>query len=181
MRIFFAINLPKELTEQLSSFIDTQKNNVELGKLRWVKPEHLHITLRFLAHIEKEQLMPLIEAVNETLQQKHLEPFVLQTTQIIYFPKNNPRVLSLGISQHDALSKVVEMISIDTELMGFPREKREYLPHLTLARFKETPKLPLPKLDFPISEIPVNEIVLYKSKPTSEGSHYTKLHVFKIG
>ena len=180
MRIFFAINLPKELIENIDKFMEEQKNNTRLGKLRWVKPEHLHITLRFLGHVQKEQLMPLIEAVNETMHQKHIEPFTLETTGVISFPKEQPRVLSLGISNNDSLSKLVELVTLDTELMGFPREKRNFLPHLTLARFKLPPTLPLPTLEFPQSEIPVNDITLYKSKPTAEGSHYTKLHVFKI-
>lgn len=179
MRIFFAITLEDTAKKTLIDFIEKQKRNKALENMWWTKHDHLHITLRFIGHIEEDKLSELIQVIETQLEQQKTKSFIVNTKEIILFSTHHAKILSLEIEPNEALINIVELINSAAESIGFEREKRNFLPHLTLGRIKNNLLSPLPDLSLNPFQIPVNNIVLFKSKPTQEGSQYIQRHVFK--
>ncbi len=180
MRVFFAITLEESAKKTLSEFIIFQKRNSAFENMWWTKPENLHITLRFLAHIEEEKLSQLTQAIDSKIKNENVQPFFLNTKEIILFSTSHAKILSLNIESNEEILKLVKLINTETELIGFEKEKRSFLPHLTLGRIKNTLLIPLPDLSLPTLQLPINKIILFESKPTQEGSHYIQRHIFTL-
>ena len=131
-RIFFAVPLSDEFTEVMKH---AQKEMQDMpGKIKWVKPEKIHLTLKFVGDTEPEKLEDLYSAIDDL--QLH-GAFEIALTETGIFPNpRRPRVLWVGIEKNDALAEIAE--KIDEKLAGFDvdRETRDYHPHLTLGRVK---------------------------------------------
>lgn len=135
MRTFIAVNFPEDLKKEVLRVYQDLKHRIK-GSVRWVTPENLHFTLKFLGEISEDEIFPVTDAVSRAIQSR--EPFSLSLDGPGVFPNiTRPRVLWLGVQQGQAELKALHQ-SIDSELegLGFPRERRSYYPHLTLARFK---------------------------------------------
>lgn len=180
MRVFFAITLEAQTKTALTDFIHTHKTKNSIKNIYWTKPDHLHITLRFLSHIDEEKLSLLIKNVETQLTQQKIKPFSLNSNDILLFSTRHAEILTLKIESNDSLVTLVELINVETENLGFQREKRDFKPHITLGRIKNNLMTPLPNFSIPSLQFQVNKISLFESKPTEEGSHYIERYVFNI-
>ncbi len=136
MRTFIAADMSDEARDGLASFL-SQLRAVELEKLRWVQPEAVHLTLKFLGEIEQERVGPVLSAVKESCV--GASPFGLSTGGLGCFPnRRSPQVVWLGLEgDMEALSEL--QAKLDGELnstAGLPLETRPFRPHLTLARVR---------------------------------------------
>lgn len=133
-RTFIAIELPEDVRARAAALI----NRLESGSMhvKWVAPSKLHWTLKFLGEVTDEELARVCRCVTRVAQSH--DPFHLQVAGTGAFPNSGrPRTIWLGTSQgsqpmvalHDAL---------DAELhkLGFRREGRQFVPHLTLGRVR---------------------------------------------
>lgn len=180
MRLFVALDLPDEVREAVRELIAALK---PLGKsARWVRPEGMHITLKFIGHVEAEKL----GVIREALGSVHSGAAVgMRFRGVGFFPnERSPRVAWCGIEASKNLGQIAADIEHALEPLGIQREQREFAPHLTLARF-ESPaaarKLAdrakeMEKLEFGATR--ETEFHLYESVLKRSGAEYKKIASF---
>jgi 2'-5' RNA ligase len=184
MRTFIAIDLDKEIKDKLSSFL-LELDKVS-KKIKWAKKEGMHLTLKFLGEIE-EKMIPEVKSILEEISSK-CPSFILRLRGTGTFPerRKNPRVIWVGIEESKDLKALQAQLEQELEKKGFPREKREFHPHLTLGRIKPHSYLGSifsllesnKESDF--GEMEVKKIAFFQSilKPT--GAEYRVLSEFDL-
>jgi RNA 2',3'-cyclic 3'-phosphodiesterase len=131
MRVFIAIELPDQIRSGLAELESDLKPVT--NSARWVAPESIHVTLKFIGEIP-EQRLPAIDSALVGLSWK---PFTVTVRGIGFFPGNrSPRVFWAGL-EAASMEGLAERIDVRMEQLGFEKEKRAFRPHLTLARARE--------------------------------------------
>jgi 2'-5' RNA ligase len=163
---------------------------------RWVRPESLHITLKFVGEQTPEQ----VEAITERLRHIESSAFEIRCGGYGFFPTARAaRVFWIGIHAGPQLATLAANIDITVAELGVPREDRPFSPHLTLARGGGRSGSPRPlKGDVPnqvfavlekrlvaMSEpdfgtMTAREFILYQSHLSPAGSRYAKLQRFPL-
>jgi 2'-5' RNA ligase len=149
-----------------------------------VRPEGIHLTLKFLGDIEISQIEPVIVAMKKAAQE--VQPFKLHLGETGAFPNfQRPRVLWAGVDgEMESLRTLQQSIEKAVEGLGVEAERREYNPHLTLGRIRgaaseeEGQKVAQTLLDTNLDEslnIPVDSISLMRSTLTPTGAVYERL------
>ena len=180
IRTFIAIELSEEIHKELGTLIE-QLRPIP-GKINWVEPENVHLTLKFLGDITPEQIEQIKTVMNKA--KPDFAPFVLSLAALGAFPKlNYPRVIWVGIKKGSAESiKLANIFEEALAKIGFPKEKRAFHPHLTLGRIKliedrQAYRKIMEKIpQVPSVETQVEEITLFQSRLTPKGSIYTAIH-----
>ena len=189
IRSFIAIELPSELKTILGSF---QNEMASAGGsfVKWVSPDSIHITLKFLGNIFTEK----VEAISLAIEQAcaGTGPFTLKSGELGGFPNlKQPRVLWIGLHGDIDRVKLLQM-SIDNNLarLGFDKEKREFTPHITLARMRDKASpadhrkfgelIMNKRFDFRY-KIDVESINLMRSQLLPGGAIYSRLAQLKLG
>jgi 2'-5' RNA ligase len=134
-RIFVAVELDAPLRQAIT---DLERRLEDAGaRLRWVKPENLHFTLRFLGHISDAQLNRVKTAACAAAQ--GVAAFRIALAGLGAFPNaRRPQVVWVGIGKGgDNLRDLAERLDDTLARQRFPKEPRGFQPHLTLARVKE--------------------------------------------
>ena len=152
---------------------------------KWVRPENLHITLKFLGEIPSDKL----ESIKSALRAVTCEwPVGVNFRGLGLFPnERRPRVLWAGMEASRSLPDLAEAIEEALEKMGVAREEREFTPHLTLARSKDgkvSEKLRSALASHAASqfgEMSASAFHLIESKLKSTGPEYTTLESFPGG
>jgi RNA 2',3'-cyclic 3'-phosphodiesterase len=153
-------------------------------RARWVRPEGLHLTLRFFGEVPVEEVATLAEALKEALS--GLAAFPLELRGCGVFPeRGRPRVLFVPVAHPPkALFDLQTRAEECARALGFAPETRRFEPHLTVARFREREKEVGSILDafgsrsFGVS--PVGEAILFESRLSGEGARYEKLRAFPL-
>jgi 2'-5' RNA ligase len=149
---------------------------------RWVRPENLHLTLKFIGEAGETKLAAIRSALAGARSD---QPTTVIFRGLGFFPnEKRPRVFWAGIEASPNLKTLAAEIDRATEKLGIPREQRPFSPHLTLARF-EPPELP-EKLRSAIQEnsarefgsFRTNQYHLIESKLKPSGAEYTTLESF---
>ncbi|WP_156288571.1 RNA 2',3'-cyclic phosphodiesterase [Oceanobacillus salinisoli] len=127
---FIAIHLPEHLQDFFSVWQDALYD--KLPYKQWYNKKDLHITLKFLGAVEEQKFAELHKALKEV---KNLPAFNVNVGSIGTFgnPKK-PRVLWAGVEKNDNIMAVWKKVEQAAIQVGFPRENREYRPHITLAK-----------------------------------------------
>ncbi len=134
LRLFVAADIPHEIKMAIADAIASLKEGSPGG--RWVKPENLHITLKFIGEFEKEGLERL---ANEILAvAKRFAPFAVCLGGCGAFPSPaRARVLWIGMTEGGGeAAAIARKLDARLEKVGVKRENRDYRGHLTLARLK---------------------------------------------
>ena len=132
MRLFVALDLPEAVRHALAELIANLKPKSQGA--RWVQPENLHITLKFIGHVGNEKLSP----IQSTLSSIHTaQPIELRFRGIGFFPnERRPRAFWCGVAGSPNLAELAADIDRALVPLGIEAETRPFTPHLTLARFK---------------------------------------------
>lgn len=131
MRAFIAIELPPELKDKITKLI-SELQSAEFCDAKWVSEQQLHLTLKFLGEIKREDVTKVEFVLKEIAS--HAKSFPLQLAEIGHF---NQRVLWIGgNSGQDEMIKLANKIDAELHKLGFAKEEREFSVHLTLARIK---------------------------------------------
>jgi 2'-5' RNA ligase len=187
VRTFIAIDLSQEIKKVLSQLIEElDEMDKEHKKIRWIKKEGMHLTIKFLGDIGNEKI-PEIEKTLKNISEK-FESFVLKLKGTGTFPprSKNPRVLWIGIKEEETLKLLQHQMEADLEKLGFPRESRKFHPHLTLGRVKVFSNfrqilLLLEKYRERIfGEMKVEKITFFQSKLKPTGAEYSILSEFEL-
>src|SRR5271170_6200758 len=128
MRIFIGIDLDPDVRARIERFLEGVQGFAP--EARWVRPESLHITLKFIG----EQSASQVEAISERLRQIESNAFEIRSAGYGFFPTAKaPRVFWIGIQAGPQLAELAATIDMATSELGIAREERPYSPHLTLA------------------------------------------------
>jgi len=184
IRSFIAIPLPESMKAHIRKIQDNIRSKGL--KLRLVKPENIHLTLKFLGDIP----LPGIDAVSGAIAQtsENFKPVTLGAKGIGVFPGiKNPRILWVGLKgETHSLIQFQQSLEENLIPLGFEKEKRSFKAHLTIARIKDrvSPKDLLQVIEkygnIESETFTAHEIILYQSflKPT--GAVYTKLKAISL-
>jgi 2'-5' RNA ligase len=177
-RVFVAVDISAEARRRVSAYIEALRNEFPEVRVGWDKPEKLHLTLKFLGNTEEKQLRELQKRVEEI--SAGMTNFELQIAETGIFPNaRNPRVLWIDVKdQAGNLAKINSVLEAECEKIGFAREQRKYVPHLTIGRIREPNNardLAQKHLqnNFEPVEFAVPEIVIYESRLLPTGSVYS--------
>ena len=183
IRSFIAIELPEEVRRGLAK-LRSELERTEHRFAKWVDPEGIHLTLKFLGNIPLKQVAEVTKAIEEAAQ--GIPPFHLEISGLGAFPNlKQPRVLWVGIGgEIDTLLRLQQNIDFVLASLGFAKEERPFMPHLTLARvrqgaspmerknFGELAMSASFKASYPID---AKAVSLMRSQLTPDGAIYTRL------
>jgi len=135
IRTFIALELPQELKKALADLQAELRSRTDC--VRWVKPEHIHLTLKFLGPTEEGLVEPVARILSNLAQ--GVTPFRTQIAGLGAFPNSrNPKVIWVGMpGDQGNLLQFQEQLEDALAHVGFAKEKRSFSPHLTLGRVKE--------------------------------------------
>ncbi len=182
MRTFIAISLPQNVKARLAQLQETLKKSG--ADVKWVDPQNIHLTLKFLGEIDQQQIATITKAVEEVALTTG--SFRANLNILGAFPKLEfARVIWVGLENGDSQSKVIaQALEEKIEMLGIPKEKREFSSHITIGRVRSF--LKKDKLAQAITEenqnfgqekleFAVTAITLYKSTLTPKGPAYEAL------
>lgn len=133
LRSFIAIELPDTVKSALAGLQDDLKK--EGADVRWVKPDNIHLTLKFLGDMDEGLVVDAVEKLKGTCST--FPAFNLEICGTGVFPNmKSPRVIWVGIMQSPLLADLQSSIEDGMSALRFTREKRTFTPHLTLGRFR---------------------------------------------
>jgi len=188
IRSFIAIELPHNVKGGLAQ-LRSQLEQAEHPFVKWVAPEGIHLTLKFLGNVPLKQVAEITKAMEEAT--KGISAFHLEISGLGGFPNlKQPRVLWVGIKgEIDKLVSLQQNIDWALSPLGFAKEERPFVPHLTLARLREgaspAGKKSFGELvmstSFEISyPFDVGAVSLMRSQLTPVGAIYTRLFMTKL-
>jgi 2'-5' RNA ligase len=184
LRSFIAIELPGTVKAALLSL--QQELKTSGADVRWVRPDGIHLTLKFLGNIEDKIVDRVVEILKGTCRK--FQAFQCDVRGVGVFPgARAPRVLWAGIADHDALILLQQDIDAGMSSMGFERENRKFTPHLTLGRFRSSEgKMALldrmeAYKELHLGIIDVNHISLMRSDLGPAGAKYTRIAEIPLG
>jgi len=189
IRSFIAIELPEEAKEGLAR-LRKELDRDEHKFVKWVDPGGIHLTLKFLGNIPSKRITEITEAIKEAAQ--GISPFHLEISGLGAFPSlRQARVLWVGIGgEVDELSRLQQNIDSALAALGFAKEERSFVPHLTLARIRQGASPPERRsfgelVGSTIFEdkyhVEVEAINLMRSQLTPAGAIYTCLSAVGLG
>ncbi|HQE09198.1 MAG TPA: RNA 2',3'-cyclic phosphodiesterase [Bacillota bacterium] len=177
MRLFIAIDPSAEQKTSLQSLL--RRLSGSLDGVTWVRPEGLHLTLKFLGEQEEGILPDIIASMDKAAAS--MAPFNLQFGGAGVFPSpRRARVIWSGIrAGAEEVSYLASLLEKALAEKGFPVEKRSFIPHLTLGRLRRPqPGERIERLldeesSFATEPAKVRSMRLYESHLSSRGARYT--------
>jgi 2'-5' RNA ligase len=183
LRLFIAVELPDAVRERLAA-LQAELRPDGLDRLRWVRPEGIHVTLKFLGETPAGRRPAIEQAITQAASGVPAHELTLGRLGR-FGSRNSPRVLWVDVSgDTERLKALQKRVDDLVSPLGYPAERRDFAAHLTLARVPEGlgPRIaeamgraiettlvePLP--------IPVRELSLMRSQLRREGAVYTQLY-----
>jgi 2'-5' RNA ligase len=185
-RTFLAIDLPHRVRKRLAAW--TRTADAWPGRIGWVNPDQLHITLHFLAQLSDEALAELYRQVPRSVGQA--EPFELEIVGIKVIPPAGRRVRMIWASVGGdlrALQQIHAVLREGLQKLDLPTESRRYCPHVTLGRIRSCPnphalrQACKPFRDAPLGQLHVENVTIYSSTLTRKGPEYRVLENVPLG
>lgn len=184
-RCFVACSVGEEVRRSASRILE------ELSGIRadfkWVRPESLHVTLKFLGNVASDKIDSVCAALREISCEA--APFSVEFRGIRAFPGfRNPQVVWAGVTEGaQELGFLAQRVDEALGTLSFPRETRRFTPHVTLGRRRsargidELCKLMATLRDRPLGRNEIREVLLMKSTLRPEGAVYQCLASFPLG
>ena len=188
IRSFIAIELPQEIKVELARARDMLRPHGHPG-VKWVEPESIHLTLKFLGDIPSGRVPEIEGAVKEAA--RGVGAFHLEVGGLGVFPSTQrPRVAWVAVTgEVERLAGLQKGIDSVLLPLGFPRESRPFTPHLTLARVRERAS-PQERRRFGElvmstkfeARLPleVSAISLMRSRLTAAGAIYSRIFTLRL-
>ena len=178
MRLFVALSLPDEIRERLAHLED------RLPGARWVPPENLHVTLRFIGEVDGGQA----HDIDAELTRLHGTAFELSLAGLGHFGEGQKtRALYARVTPSEPLTRLQQKVEQAVQRAGLKPEGRKFKPHVTLARFRAG-AAGAPELErylvghslFRLGPFPVADFALYQSFLSGEGSIYRREALYPL-
>jgi 2'-5' RNA ligase len=189
IRSFIAIELPEDAKKGLAR-LRRELERDEHRFVKWVDPGGIHLTLKFLGNIPSKRMTEITEAMGKAVQ--GISPFYLEISGTGAFPSlKQVRVFWVGVGgEVDKLSNLQQNIDSALASLGFAREERPFVPHLTLARIREGASPPEKRSFGELVgstifgdkySIEVEAVRLMRSQLTPSGAIYACLSMVELG
>ena len=177
---------------ELSAEIGAEVRRIQAGLkgrapgVRWVRPEGIHLTLKFLGEVDPDRIEEIMRKTEENIQ--GVTPFSVEIRGVGGFPTaKNPRVIWIGVDDHGGMLKQLQArVERGMEELGFTREGRTYTPHLTVGRLRSRKGIGTvaQALDAirasDLGTMEIREVILFRSHLKPTGAEYTKLGSFPL-
>jgi len=182
MRVFVAIDIDPEIKEAMARFQRrlASEAGIDERDVKWVRPQAMHLTLKFLGEITDQQLVEVCRAVEEATEGH--KSFEMEIETVGYFGGRSARVLwvgtgrgsqELGLLQQDIEQRLVKS--------GWPAEQRRFTAHLTVCRIKNARageklvRLADAYKDLKLGTTQAEAVTVYESRLRPGGPVYTVL------
>jgi len=187
VRLFVALEIPDQVRDGFAALIAELRgadSSFSKSRARWVRPENLHVTLKFIGHVDTGKL----DAIRAALAEVRLDsPVELRFRGLGFFPNGKrPRVFWAGIEASPNLAPLAGEIEARLAKVGISGEAREFAPHLTLARF-EPPgisdglsAIAQENVSREFGAVRTGEFHLFESKTKPSGAEYARLQSFPL-
>jgi RNA 2',3'-cyclic 3'-phosphodiesterase len=188
VRAFIAIELPAEVKAGLKQVQDRLKSS-DPSSAKWVDPQSVHLTLKFLGNVDIDQLDSITRAIQDA--SVNISPFELNIDGLGCFP-NSRRAQTIWIGLTGDITRLQNLqknVESRVSPLGFPTEKRLFTPHLTLARVRDyvTPEqrqflgelVTATQIKLNLN-IKITSISLMRSQLTPAGAIYTRLRSVEL-
>lgn len=187
IRAFIAIELPADIREGLDQVI--ARLNSSQPDVKWVDPNSIHLTLKFLGYVAPDRVAEITKAITDAAA--GIPPFSLEITGLGVFPGlNRIRVVWVGVEDEtDKLLQLQKRLETNLEILGFPPEERDFTPHLTLARVRDTAspaereelgRLIAATKVLSIGTFTAKSVSLMRSQLARTGAVYTKMAAIEL-
>jgi len=183
-RLFIASELSPDARRWLQKARSVLELEMPSGSVRWVKPDGIHLTLKFFGEIPVSRIDGIRPALDQSVAGS--APFSLTFEGVGCFPNTvRPRVVWAGVRAEPLLAELQRRLEDNLEAAGFKKEQRTFSPHLTLGRVKDGVKeIPLRKIGTAIegarmettAVMTVDELCLFRSILRPEGPEYSVLY-----
>ena len=189
IRSFVAIELEEDIKRALDELQQALRGKGVEDQVRWVKPDGMHLTLKFLGNVPADRINEL--TLSLTRGSHRARQFRIGFRGLGCFPSlSRPNVIWVGVEgETEELVALQEGIEEHLSLLGFPPEKRGYAPHLTLGRVRRdvaaSQRRRLGSLIEglavgPLGEMSVREISLIRSDLSPSGARYSRLALVQL-
>jgi 2'-5' RNA ligase len=192
IRTFVAVELDPNIRKALGQTQDQARRELSRvtseARLQWVRPESIHLTLKFLGDIEETRVGAICQALGHAAGQS--SSFSVDVRGLGVFPDHRaPRVLWVGLHPPDSLTRLAEQVEAALAPLGFPAENKPFRPHLTLARIKDRSR----EIGKALAEggllahegllgtLALHAVSLMRSELHPSGSLYTRLCEVRLG
>jgi 2'-5' RNA ligase len=183
IRAFIAIDLNSDVRQGLGKVMDQLRQQLEVAPVRWVPPENIHLTLKFLGDVSLANLEMLKKIMQSEASSYH--PFDLSVGGLGAFPNSrNPRVVWVGVEAPPELGALQRSIEAAMERLGYGREERPFSAHLTLGRVSRNANshdahvigeaIESTKVGF-LGMVQVLEVHLFRSDLKPSGAVYSRI------
>ena len=186
MRLFVALDLAAEVRQARDDLI--ARLSRQCREARWVRTDSMHLTLKFIGYAIDPADTKKFDALLASLAAVRSDgPVEMRFRGVGFFPDaRRPRVAWCGVEASPNLAQIVADIERALEPLGIPREKRQFVPHLTLARFDSHKGLEpllraadeLKSCDFGTAR--ETEFYLYESILKRSGAEYRKVETYSF-
>jgi len=187
MRCFIAIDIDQTIRAALGNLQQElqKKADIKKGGVTWVKPDAIHLTLKFLGEIEDKHVADVCNIV-KSVAGRH-KSFQLSIESVGCFGGKSARVLWVGAGEGtENLLRLQKDLEQRLAEAGWPAEDREFTSHLTLCRVKDSRAgLKLAQVaenyrDLKLGTISADSLCVYQSQLTPQGPIYTILGNYKL-
>lgn len=169
LRLFVALALPGDFAARLAML------QQPLPRSRWVAPENMHVTLRFIGEVSHGTAAD----IDDMLSRVSVPPFEMTVGGVGRFAsKGRVRALWAGVERSEPLLRLQGKVETACQRAGLEPESRKFHPHVTLARCRDIrEELARPFLEacdgFHGATVRVDEFILYSSRLGHAGPSYT--------
>jgi len=176
IRLFVGIGLDPSLAQSLAPLASG------LPGARWVEGRNLHVTLRFIGEIEEG----LARELHDLLADIAAPAFELSLAGFGTFGSKRPHTLWVGVTREPAIERLRDKVESAMVRGGCPPEPRRFMPHVTLARLKDTPVSRVQDFiagnsPFHAGPCPVTHFTLFRSYLSRAGAEYQVVAEYPLG
>lgn len=186
VRTFLAVDISSNQHKLVSKLIDQFAETSD--NFKWTRPDNLHITLNFLGELPEVELNSVCKVAERALADA--PSFDLTLHGVGAFPEvSRPRVVWAGIQTGaEEMKAIQKRLSDGLEELGFPPERRQYRPHLTLGRIKRSGRADHERLidfvnenaELDLGATNVDSVVVYSSFMDRSGPIYTPVSTIDL-
>jgi len=187
MRCFVAIAIDEERRQAVRRAVDEVRPAATVARARisWARPEGWHVTLKFLGDVSESRLEIVRSALSSAV--RGIGCFELVLRGLSGWPRGErARVLAVGVEDDGNSARLAQGVDDALEPLGFVRETRDYVPHLTVARLRNgaaarvVASAARPFEETLFGRMPVEHMGLYESVLGPDGAKYRRIEDYAL-
>ncbi len=182
-RLFIAVKLIPD-DNLLKVYYSLQKA-FQHDRIRWVPSENFHLTLKFLGNTPEEKISTISEVISNTVTS--FKPINVKIVKSgVFGSKYKPRVIWFGIEENNQLQKLGMELFNNLNDVGFPKDRQNFVPHLTIGRITKIADKQLFNNEFRkvsnmfLQSTTIDKVILFESILTSKVPEYNVIESFSL-